>query len=44
MNSEAYNAGYWAGLEGYPVDSNPYPSDTIEFCDWDWGYSHGLED
>lgn len=34
----AYDAGFRAAFDGRPVYSNPFPSDTPSFEDWDAGW------
>ena len=34
----AYDAGFRAAFDGKPSSSNPFPSDTPSFEDWDEGH------
>ena len=35
----AYDAGFRAAFDGIPASSNPFPSDTPSFEDWDEGHA-----
>ena len=35
----AFDAGFRAGFDGKTADSNPYPSDTPSFEEWDEGHA-----
>ena len=43
-NSSVYAAGFIAGFEGRPVDSNPFSSDSVDFLTWDTGHMDGEYD
>ena len=38
MESQAYDKGYQAYLEGESLDGNPFQDQTDEFYDWEGGW------
>lgn len=42
--SEAYNTGYEAAIQGAPKSANPYGPDTYDHAQWDAGWDDGRDD
>jgi ribosome modulation factor len=38
FRSPAHRAGYMAGIEGLPLEQNPYGDNTLEAIDWTGGW------